>query len=212
LRAALPAEPSRWTASAWLHGRGGNASALAPGGQLGGSQAGTRIGYPLSPALLLTGRLSAPLRNSAGAEGAVGVEWQPSTSLPLRLLAERRQNLGREGRSAWAATVHGGVGDVALPAGFRLDAYGQAGAVGARSPDLFAEASVRASAPLTAGVSIGAGVWGAAQPGASRLDVGPSLTLRLPKLRASLSADWRFRAAGRAQPGSGPALTLWTDF
>jgi hypothetical protein len=211
-RLALPSEPSRWTASAWLHGRGGEASALAPGGQLGGSQAGTRIGYRPSPALLLTGRLSAPLRGAGGAEGAVGVEWQPASSLPLRLLAERRQRLGREGRSAWAATLYGGVGEVPLPAGFRLEAYGQAGAVGARSRDLFAEGSAKVSAPLSSGLSLGAGIWGAAQPGASRLDIGPSLNLRLPQMRASLSADWRFRAAGGAQPGSGPALTLWTDF
>ena len=211
-RAALPAATSRWTASAWLHARAGGASPLSPGGQLGGSQAGTRIGYRLSPALTITGRLSAPLRHAAGAEGAIGAEWQPVSSLPLRLLAERRQRLGRDGRSAWAATLHGGVGDVTLPAGFRLDAYGQAGAVGGRSRDLFAEGSARLSAPLSGGLGIGAGVWGSAQPGAARLDLGPSLTLRLPRLQASLSAEWRFRAAGGAQPGSGPALTLWTDF
>jgi hypothetical protein len=101
---------------------------------------------------------------------------------------------------------------VPLPAGFRLEAYGQAGVVGARSRDLFADASARAARPIGGGISLGAGVWGAAQPGVARLDFGPSATLRLPRLGASLSAEWRFRAAGRAQPGSGPALTLITDF
>jgi hypothetical protein len=140
------------------------------------------------------------------------VEWQPARSIPLRLLAERRQSLEEGGRDAFAATLHGGVGDLPLPAGFRLDAYGQAGAVRARSRDLFAEASVRAARPVGAGLSLGAGAWAAAQPGAARVDIGPSLSLRLPKLHARLSADWRFRAAGQARPGSGPALTLWTDF
>jgi hypothetical protein len=128
------------------------------------------------------------------------------------LLAERREALGRTGRSAFAVTLHGGVGEVPLPTGFRLDAYGQAGLVGVRSRDLFVEGSARAARPVAAGFSLGAGVWAAAQPGASRLDIGPTVTLRLPQLGATVSADWRFRTAGRARPGSGPALTLWTDF
>jgi hypothetical protein len=203
---------SRWTGSAWVHARGGDAPTLAPGGLLGGSQAGARIAYRLAPALAIAGRLSAPLRRPAGAEAAIGVEWQPVRSVPLRLLGERRQKLGREGRSALALTLHGGVGELPLPAGFRLEAYGQAGVVGARSGDFFADASARAARPIGGGISLGAGLWGAAQPGVARLDIGPTLSLRLPQLGASLSADWRFRAAGGARPGSGPALTLHTDF
>jgi hypothetical protein len=203
---------SRWTASAWLHARSGDAPTLAPGGLLGGGQAGTRLGYRLSPTFQITGRVAAPLRKLAGAEAALGVEWQPARSLPVRVLAERRQRLSGQGRNALALTLHGGAGDVPIPAGFRLEAYGQLGAVGARSRDLFAEASVRANRAIGGGLSIGAGAWGAAQPGVSRLDIGPSVTLRVPHGRASISADWRFRAAGTAKPGSGPALTLWTDF
>jgi hypothetical protein len=203
---------SRWTAIAWLHARSGDAPTLSPGGLLGGSQAGARLGYRLAPAILLTTRLSAPLRRPEGAEAAIGVEWQPARSIPLRLLGERRQKLGQEGRSAFAVTLHGGVGELPLPAGFRLDAYGQAGVVGARSHDLFADVSARVDRPVGGGISLGAGIWGAAQPGATRLDIGPSLTLRLPQFGASLSADWRFRAAGGVKPGSGPALTLNTDF
>jgi hypothetical protein len=203
---------SRWTASAWAYARPGDAPALAPGGLLGGSQAGVRLGYRLSPALLLTARASAPLRRVSGAEAAAGIEWQPLDAVPLRILAERRQALGREGRNAFALTLHGGVDAVPLAGGFRLDAYGQAGAVGSRSRDLFVEGSVRAAKEITKGLSLGAGAWGAAQPGAERFDIGPSATMRLPQLRASLSADWRFRAAGGASPGSGPALTLWKDF
>lgn len=203
---------SRWSASAWLYARSGDAPALAAGGVLGGSQAGARVAYHTSQTLALTARISAPLRRSRGAEAALGVEWQPDRSIPLRLLAERRQKLGADGRSAFALTLHGGAGEVPLPAGFRLDAYGQAGVVGARSGDIFGEASARATRPIGGGISLGAGIWGAAQQGASRLDIDPSATLRVPRLRASLSADWRFRVAGHAEPGSGPALTLWTDF
>ena len=97
-----------------------------------------------------------------------------------------------------------------LPAGFRPDTYAQAGVV--RSRDFFADGALRASRPVGGGLSLGAGAWGAAQPGVSRLDVGPSALLRMPTLGAAISADWRFRVAGNAQPGSGPAFTLSTDF
>jgi hypothetical protein len=142
------------------------------------------------------------------------MEWQPVAKLPLRLAAERRQRLGREGRSAFALGAHGGLSEVRLPGNLRLDAYGQAGAVGLRARDLFADGAIRIAAPLDAAgaVRVGAGAWGAAQPGAARLDLGPSLSLRLPPARATLALDWRFRAAGRARPGSGPAITLSTDF
>ena len=61
---------------------------------------------------------------------------------------------------------------------------------------------------------IGGGAWGGVQPGLSRLDIGPSATVRLrvggTTVRAS--ADYRFRISGDAAPASGPALTLATDF
>ena len=61
---------------------------------------------------------------------------------------------------------------------------------------------------------MGAGAWAAAQPGLSRLDLGPQAALRLPVAghAMTLAADWRLRAAGNAAPGSGPTLTLTTDF
>jgi hypothetical protein len=179
---------------------------------LGGSQAGARLRYQVKPALSLTVRLSTPLRRTQGAEAALGLEWQPARALPLRLLAERRQAIGREGRNAFAATLHGGVSERPLPLGLRLDAYAQAGAVGLRSRDLFAEGTARIGIPLGSRAGLGAAAWGATQPGARRLDLGPSASFRLPAVRATLFADWRFRLAGNARPGSGPALTLWTDF
>jgi hypothetical protein len=185
---------------------------LAPAGMLGGSQVGARLRYRVKPALSLTARLSTPLRRPQGAEAALGLEWQPARALPLRLLAERRQAIGREGRNALAATLHGGVSERPLPLGLRLDAYAQAGAVGLRSRDLFAEGTARIGVPLGSRAGLGAAAWGATQPGARRLDLGPSASFRLPAVRATLFTDWRFRLAGNARPGSGPALTLWTDF
>lgn len=202
---------SPWSLSAWVYARRGENAPLVPGGLLGGSQSGARLRFRLTGPLSLSARVSAPLRRPAGAELAVGAEWQPARSVPLRILAERRQAIGPDGGNAFSLTLHGGASDVPLPAGFRLDTYAQAGAVGARSRDLFADGGLRASRSVGGGLSLGAGAWGALQPGVSRLDVGPSATLRMPALGATLSADWRFRVAGDARPGSGPALTLSTD-
>jgi hypothetical protein len=56
-------------------------------------------------------------------------------------------------------------------------------------------------------VEVGAGAWGGAQPGAARLDMGPQASFRIPVGRTGIraSAEWRFRVAGDAEPGSGPA-------
>jgi hypothetical protein len=210
--AAMP-EPRRWTASAWLLVRqDGGGAALAPGGTLGGSQAGARLLRRLGGGLALSGRLYVPLRRAGGAEAAAGLDWQPWARLPVHILAERREALGGEGRSAFGLTLYGGLSRD-LPHGFRIDAYGQAGLVGLRARDAFAEGSVRISAPVGP-VEVGGGAWAAAQPGAERVDAGPSLSWRLPVRGAAirLQADWRFRLAGEAAPGSGPALTLAADF
>lgn len=203
----------RWSASAWFLFRSdAGQAALAPGGTLGGSQAGLRLRYRLTGNLALSARASAPLGEVAGAEIAGGLDWRPVGSLPIGLLAERRQALGRSGRSAFSLTMHGG-GTGSLPGGVRLDAYAQAGVVGLRARNLFVDGAVAASLPVGP-VEVGGGAWGAAQPGAARLDAGPRISWRLPVARANLrlSADWRFRIAGDAAPESGPALSLGADF
>jgi hypothetical protein len=218
----LPAEPpapfgtgrsGRWSGSAWLlvrHDRPG--PALAPGGTLGGSQTGARLLYGIGGGLALSARAYVPLRDVRGAEAAAGLDWRPAARLPVHLLAERRQDVAGGGRSAFALSVYGG-GSRSLRHGLRLDFYGQAGIVGARSRDLFADGAARLSVPAGP-VEIGGGAWGGAQPGAARLDAGPSISWRLPIAEANLrlQADWRIRLAGDAAPGSGPALTLAGDF
>ncbi|HEX8124954.1 MAG TPA: hypothetical protein VF548_05165 [Allosphingosinicella sp.] len=214
-----PAAPSprRWSVSAWTFVRQGDSPALAAGGVLGGSQAGARFAYRLNRdagrPLALSVRLSAPIRHPAGAEAALGIDWKPSRRVPVRVLAERRQALGEDGRSAFAVTLYGGVSEARLGP-LRADAYAQAGIVGARSRDPFADGSLRLSVPLGGRARLGAGAWAAAQPGVARMDLGPQAALRLPVAGRSVTvaADWRVRVAGNARPGSGPTLTVATDF
>jgi len=203
----------RWSLSGWLLVRREEGqAALAPGGTLGGSQAGARLSYALGGGVALSARAYLPLRPAAGAELGAGVDWRPIGALPLHLLAERRQRLGREGRSAFALTFYGGTSHALTPR-LRLDLYGQAGIVGVNARNLFADGSLRL-ARRVGPVELGGGAWGAAQPGTARVDAGPSLSWRLPVPRTHirLQADWRFRLAGEAAPRSGPALTLATDF
>ena len=219
---AIEQAATRWTASAWVLARGGSAPSAPRQGLLGGSQAGARLSWRANDdtarPLSLTARLSSPLKRR-GAEAALGVEWQPVRGLPVRLLAERRQRVAGEGRSAFALLAHGGVSDLAVGGELSLDAYAQAGVVGARNPDLFADGGATIAVPLgdagLAGrVAVGAGIWGSAQPGLARLDFGPrvSTTIAAGGAPARVSLDWRFRVAGAAAPSSGPALTVATGF
>ncbi len=202
----------RWSASAWLLVRGDQRATLASAGTLGGSQAGFRLGYRLTRPLALSARISSPLRNRDAAEAALGLEWRPLEAMPVALLAERRQAIGRDGRSGFALLLHGGS-SWRLPERARLDLYAQAGVVGTRSRDLFADGAAHLGVPIR-GIEIGAALSAGAQPGLARLDVGPQVTLRVPfgQERLRVTAEWRFRIAGDARPGSGPALTLASDF
>jgi hypothetical protein len=214
----VPSRDRRWSLSAWAFVRGGEDRALATGGLLSGSQAGVRITYRLTGRahpLALSARLVAPLRRPGQSEAALGLDWKLLAGVPVHLLAERRQAVGREGRSAFTLTAFGGVDDVAVGP-LRLDAYGQAGVAGARARDLFADGAARLTLPLDPErrLRIGAGAWAAVQPGVSRVDIGPHAEARLSArgAAATLSLDWRFRVAGEAHPGSGPALTLSAGF
>ncbi len=207
---------SRWSGSAWAILRpGGRATPFAS--QLGGSQAGARIAYAVDGArrLAIVARVSTAL-SSRQKEAAIGLDWRP-TSLPIHLVAEQRIGV-ENARGGPAIGVIGGIGPTPVAANFRLEAYGQAGVIARDGAEGFADGAVRVTRPVaeTGGVSIdvGAGVWGAAQRGASRLDVGPSIGVRIPVARTALrvSLDWRQRIAGGSRPGPGPALSIGTDF
>jgi hypothetical protein len=110
----------------------------------------------------------------------VGVDLVPLPGTPVRLSVERRVAIGREAATPFPPMRPGGSSR-ALPARSRPDGYAQAGVVGARRGDLFAEGAVRLShrTPVGPGLDLrlGAGAWGAAQPGVSRVDVGPRAAL-----------------------------------
>lgn len=218
---ALATRRDNFAFSAWLLARSGTGTpALSGRAALGGSQAGVRGSWRLDRAgrAEAFARLSSTGRAGDGAEAALGVALSLYRRLPLQLVAERRQAIaGTGGRSAFAAYIVGGVDTVrAGPA--LIDAYGAAGMVGLRSHDLFAEGSAIARIPVArigpVDLSAGGGVWAAAQPGASRVDVGPRAQLRWREgqVRPVISLDWRQRVSGEARPRSGPALTVGADF
>lgn len=211
--------PSRWSTSAWLALRNGNGDAPGQAASLGGSQSGLRLAYRLDTAGRWRAftRIVSVGRGMRGAEGALGLEWQPRPALPVRIVAERREALfGSGGRSAMAGYVVAGVDDRAVVGPWRAHGYAAAGAVGLSRRDLFAEASLRLDRPLIRHgplrADTGIGLWGAVQPGVQRVDVGPTLTIRHDASPLRLSLEWRQRVVGQAEPGSGPALTLSTDF
>lgn len=227
--AAAQAEPvwtgrqmAGWSASTWLYFRDGSDEAprrIGVSSSLGGSQGGVRLAYGFGP----TGRLRAYARATMAferprqREGAFGLAFAPIADMPVDVAIEQRVAAGRDGRTALAAMVSGGVSEVGLPAGFRLDVYGQAGIVGARRRDGFADGAVVIDRGLGRGdasLRLGVLAAGAVQPGAARVDVGPRLTLRLPEAGqgSRIALDWRQRIAGDARPASGLALTLAADF
>jgi len=189
---------------------------LAPGGTLGGSQAGARLTWRFNPAFAANLRVSAPLRQGQrkfAGEAAVGLSWQPLQSVPVRLMAERRKAVGAAGggRDAFALLAEGGVYEKALPWEFRLDGYAQTGVVGARTRDWFVDGGATVTRPFLRRYAFGLGAWGGAQPGLSRLDVGPRMSMQIrPGIRAHV--DYRYRLFGSAKPGSGFAATVATDF
>jgi hypothetical protein len=215
---ALPLPPSRdrFQLSGWALVRGAtSAGGLAPGGTLGGSQAGARVWYePGPPGLALTARVSSPLATRGGSEASLGIGYRKGA---VGVILEERFSLDAGVAARPSVTVFGGVSDVRLPGKLRLDGYAQAGIVGLKNRIGFIDGALRVErtvAGKTARLSIGAGAWGGAQPGLARLDIGPQLVARLPVLTGTvrIAADYRVRVAGRADPGSGPTLSLGMDF
>ncbi len=206
----------RLNASAWMLVRGGPAGTVS-GGQLGASQAGVRITYAIDAArrFALSARLATPLKGR-GREAALGVDWQLAR-LPIHLVAEQRFVLDG-GRGGPTVGVIAGYGPSDIAPGIRIEAYGQGGAILREGLEGFIDASARVTHPLgtigKARVDIGIGAWGSAQRAAARFDVGPSVVATLPIARKSLrlTLDWRERIAGNARPGSGPALSIGSDF
>ena len=186
---------------------------LASGGVLGGSQTGARLTYAFDRRFAASLRASSPVGGASGGEVAAGVRVTPIPSIPISFTAERRQAVGKfsTGRSAFALFAEGGVYQRPLGWNLFLDGYAQAGVVGFRSRDLFADGGMTVSRPVYDRFSAGFGVWGGYQPGLYRVDAGPRVSMRVRR-NVSVHLDWRQRVAGTALPGSGPAVTLGANF
>lgn len=217
---ALAARHGHLSGSAWAFLRGGGrATALSPGGQIGGGQAGARFLYRLDGAghVAASGRISTTLGGIRQSEAAIGLDWAPIAKLPVHLMLDRRIAIDKGGRNAWTVGMAGGIYALPIAKDWRLDGYGEAGIVGVQRRDLYADGAVRIARDIDLGngrsLAIGGGLWGAAQPGTARMDVGPSAVLRLPVSgkTIAIALDWRERIGGRARPGSGAALTIATD-
>ena len=182
---------------------------LANGGTLGASQAGSRLAYNFTRQVAATLRTTSEV-GRRGAQVAVGVRIQPARAIPLWFTAERRQRLGTggSGRNAFALFFESGVYQRPVAWNFAMDAYLQGGVVGR---DGFVDGGMTLTRPIFKRVSVGAGVWGGMQPGVSRLDVGPRVSVKV-RNNMRVHLDWRQRVAGNAEPGSGAALTLAGDF
>jgi hypothetical protein len=230
--AALPAvvlpatseRGSRWSADGWLLARPDGVGPLAPGQpSYGRSQVGAVIRYRLAdasphrPQAYL--RASSALAGAREQEVAAGLSARPVPRVPLRLAAEARVSRSSgvtEVRPALYAVTE--LPPAELPLGVRGEAYVQAGYVGGHFATAFVDGQARAERRIAAigdsELRAGAGVWGGAQKGAARLDVGPTATVsfRLGDTQGRVAADYRFRVAGDAAPASGPALTLSAGF
>ncbi len=200
-----------------------NPAAIAENGQIGGAQAGFRMSFPViqignSVKLSASSRTSFPLNDRKQIEGTIGALLVVKGKAPLNLILERRIPLHKIGDGAWSITAATGVSDLKIGQNIFLDGYVQGGIVGAKSRTKFVGGSAIASVPATRfennPVRLGVGFWGDAQPHAARLDIGPDVSVRTKifGLSTRVSAQWRFRVSGDAQPSSGPTVVLGGDF
>jgi len=222
--APQPDNSARWSGDAWLLWRGGGKGPLAAGQPTyGRSQAGAVLRYRLASSSLhrpiAYARLTRALAGARESDVAAGIALRPVGVLPISVAVEVRVSerpAGREARPAAFAVTE--LPQLDLPLGLRAEVYAQAGYVGGRFATAFADGQTEIDARLGrfghAEVRAGGAVWGGAQEGAARLDVGPNATasISLGEARARVALGYRLRVAGDAAPKSGPALTISAGF
>jgi hypothetical protein len=220
--------PKRWSSDAWALVRKGSSGPLTNGAlpaTYGASQTGAVVRYRLvqgdprqfSGYLRTTATLGAARGETTA---ALGLSGRPLPKVPIIAAVEAQlTQQGGTTRIQPAAMLVTQLPYIKMPGGLRGEAYAQAGYVAGRFATPFADGQFRADRKFLgqgrAELRLGGGVWGGAQDGAGRLDAGPSATLTMPLGRGAfgrVAADWRFRVAGDAYPGSGPALTLSAGF
>jgi hypothetical protein len=77
-----------------------------------------------------------------------------------------------------------------LPWRFELDTYLQGGVVGFRRPDPFVDGGMTVTRPIYKQFAAGFGMWGAAQRGVQRFDVGPRVSM---KVRPGMRVHFDYR-------------------
>lgn len=227
LAAGTPGTPNRWSADAWMLARKQSPMSLASSRPLyGGSQVGAVLRYQLAPSSghrpIAYLRGSSALGEIRESEVAMGIGARPIPSLPLVIAGEARAfRTSSETSFRPAALAYTELPPQQLPLGMQAEAYFQGGYVGGKYKTPFVDGQIRVDRPILTldrlGIGelrLGGGVWGGAQKGAKRLDTGPGATANIKLLGkpARVSMDYRFRIAGDADPGSGPALTVAAGF
>jgi hypothetical protein len=204
------------------------ATGIATGPLLGTSQSGFAVAYAPNPLarrpLALTARVNAATdangrTDNRTAQAAFGVRWQATPAVALS--GERLVSLGEFARDDWLVRLSAGTSRSFRPRGLAVngDAYGEVSLLG--NGDVVGAGQLRGLTPVLAkpvSLSAGLGAWGSVQKAGpetiGRLDLGPSAVVRLGQGRFGfeIAADYRQRLAGNAEPGSGPTLTLSTNF
>jgi len=214
----------RWSGDAWLLLREDTTTPITSGrGSYGQSQVGAVLRYRIAPSSghrpAAFVRASTALVEAGKPEVAAGLAARPVPRVPVALAAEARVSELHDGTAVRSAVFgYSEFPPLDLPAGVRGEAYVQGGYVGGRYSSAFVDGQVRVDRAIArlgpAELRAGGGAWGGAQEGAKRFDIGPAATIAVALGGAPLrmSADWRFRVAGDANPSSGPALTVSTGF
>jgi len=216
----------RWSLDSWVFYRPDGSLRVSQGqfpATYGSSQMGAVFRYKLAPnndrrpiAYL---RAAAALSGRKQADVAIGVGARPLAGVPIVAMAEvRASRNGGETEFRPAVLAVAEIPPIDLPLGMRTETYGQAGYVGGNFATAFADGQARIDRKVghfdLASIRAGAGVWGGAQKGAARLDVGPtaSVTFKMANRPVKLAVDYRQRVAGDALPQSGISLTLSSGF
>ena len=218
-----------WSGDTYWQFRDAGTGGAAASPILGGGQSGGTLGYAIDPLaarpVAIIGRIYAAhdqhgLIDGDTAQGALGLRWQITPGVSIA--AERLVAIGNTTSGDWKLRLAGG-GQWQRGV-MTVDGYAEAGLRG--NGDAYAGGQARAMAQIGRAHQLiftaGPGVWGSiqvAQTTASRVDVGAGVTVTTPvsvtaktPVGVAIGADWRWRVAGNAAPGSGPVVTVSAAF